>query len=315
MKRALPWLVLTSLVVAFSSFAQDDDDLAPVMKKPKPPVAKPKPKPAPKPAPKAKIDDDDLVAPVAAKGDLLIKLPQKLENAVVWVDGRELGPFPVAAQSLTAGEHTLKVRRVGFADFTKKVVVPAGKSIEVEAKLVATHAVISVASDIPDAQVFLNGKPVGVVPLKDLEVGPGAVEIVVRKEGYKEDKRSMTLVAGKDSVVSVKLAPTAAATTTLVATNDRPVETKLTPDEGIAPIDTGVTKPVEDAPIYGRWYFWAGIAAVAVGAAVATGVAVNNSQPPQRLDEKTVCAVSGGRCDICVGLQCTSAFRFPFTGR
>ncbi len=313
MNRALPWIALTSIALATSAFAQDDDDLAPVVKKPKPaPVAKPKPKPAPKPVAKPKVEEDDL-APVVSKGDLQLKLPQQLSNAMVSIDGRDIGLFPVGVQSLPPGEHQVKIHRPGYADFTKKVTIVAGKTAELEAKLTATHALVSIASDVADAQVFINGKSVGTVPLKDVEVPPGPAEVVIRKEGFKEDKRSLTLVAGKDATLSVKLA--AAGPSTVIAAVDRPVETKLTPAETVTPLDTQVTKATEDTPIYGRWYFWAGVAAVAVGATIGTTVVLANNQPSQRLDEKTVCAVNGGHCDLCIGLQCAGAFRFPLTGR
>lgn len=312
MMRALPWILLAVFTTSSFALAQDDDDLAPIAptKKPAPKPAAKKP-PAKKPPPAATkpkpADDDDDLAPIAvAKGELSVKLPQALSNAILSIDGKDIGPLPVGAQSLPVGEHQVKVRRLGYADFVKRVTVAVGKPVELDVKLQAINAIVSVTSDVPDAQVFVNGRLVGTAPMTDMELPAGPTEIAVRKEGFKDDKQRVTLVAGKDYPIVVKFSP--GSTSTVVAAADRPVDTKLTPDEGTAITGPAVATTVDDAPIYGRWYFWAGVAAVAVGAAVVTGVVVsNNNQPPQRIDEKTVCAVNGGKCDLCVGFQCSAA--------
>lgn len=310
MMRVLPWLLLAVFTLSTSSFAQDDDDLAPLAPKKPKPAAKPKVAPKPKPPPvttkpKPPDDDDDLAPLAASKGDVVVKLAQGLSNAILSIDGKDVGPLPVGPQTLPTGEHQVKVRRLGYADFVKKVTVAGGKSVEVDAKLQAINAIVSVTSDVPDAQVFVNNRLVGTAPLSDLELPAGQTEIAVRKDGFKDDKQRINLIAGKDYPIVVKFNP--GTTSTVVAATDRPVDTKLTPDDTTNVTGPGVSTTVDETPIYGRWYFWAGVAAVAVGAAVVTGVVVNNNQPPQRIDEKTVCAVNGGRCDICVGFQCTAA--------
>ncbi|MER2560831.1 MAG: PEGA domain-containing protein [Myxococcaceae bacterium] len=310
MKRALSLALLAVFTCSSVAFAQDDDDLAPIAPTKKaPPKAAPKkvaPKKAPPPAVKVKPpDDDDDLAPItAAKGDLLIKVPQNLSNVIVSIDGKDVVPFPSSPQTLTAGEHAVKVRRLGYADFVKKVTIAGGKTFELEAKLQAINAIVSVTSDVADAQVLVNGRLVGTVPISELELPAGPTEIAVRKDGYLDDKQRLTLVAGKDYPIVVKFKP--GTTSSVVATADRPVETKLTPDDNSI-TGPAVSTTAEETPLVGRWYFWAGVAAVVVGAAVVTTVAVTNNQPQQKLDEKTVCAVNGGRCDICVGFQCGAA--------
>jgi hypothetical protein len=325
--RLRPVFAVLVCLLAVPAFAQDDD-LAPLAPtKPKPAPAKPKPAPAkPKPAPVAKPKpvavDDDLapLAPVAPKqGELSVKLATAVSGASVSIDGKELASS-AAAQSLPPGEHTVQVRRPGYAVFVKKVTVVAGRPVEVSVSLVATAAVLSVTSDVSDAQVFVNGRQVGTAPLRDLEVPPGSVEISVRKAGFKEDKQRLTLLAGKDYPVQVKFNPGAL---TAVAVSDRPVETDLTPGPTHAStVDTGITTAptVADAPIYQRWYFWAGVAAVVVAAGVGVAVGVNASQT-QKLQEGNICyqrdssgkltPQTGGTCSSCIGLACSGAGILP----
>lgn len=291
--RSFSWAVL--LVFSFSTvaLAQDDDELAPLSKpaaKPKP-AARPKPKPKPAPVKPTQVDDDDLAPLVASKGDVVIKLPQALSNATVWVDGKSVGTFPVPPQSLAAGEHTVMVKRPGYADFVKKITVAGGKTVELEARLTAVSAFVSVTSDVAGAQVFVNGRLAGVAPITEYEVTAGPAEIVVRKEGFSEDKQKLTLVAGKEYPVTVKFKP--GTTSTVAAVSDRPVEPALTPTEPT----TSVTMPVVETPLYQRWYFWAGIAVVAVATAVTVILLTRDTTPMmvQRTSEE-VCPPNG--CDL-----------------
>jgi hypothetical protein len=293
--------LLFALCVAVPALAagNDDDDLAPLapMKKApakKAPAAK-KPPPAKKPAPV----DDDLSPLVAAKGEVTVRLNGGPSNATLLVDNREIGTLPQPMQVLSTGEHTLSVKRPGFAMWVRKVNLVAGKPVVLDASLKAISAVLTVTSDVADAQVLLNGKLVGTAPLRELEVPPGSVELMVTREGFVDEKQRLTLVAGRDYPVVVKFTP--ATTRTLVA--DRPVETSLVPSSTPEPSIAAVSEPSASTPVYQRWYFWAGVAAVVVAAGVGTAVGVSAAQPPRKRTEGEVCAP--GTCDGCIGLTCT----------
>ena len=299
-------VLLAALALSSTAFAQDDEDLAPLS-----PLSKPKPKPKPKlrPAPAkpkpvkpAPVADDDLapIGIIAAKGDLLVKVASSLAGSILSIDGKEVGALPLPAQNIPSGEHTVSVKRPGYAAFVKKVQIPGGKSVEVEAKLTAVAALLSVTSDVAGAQVLLNGRSIGIAPLNEVEVPPGPAEIAVIKEGFREESQKINFVAGKEYPISVKFnAP-------VVAASDRPVETKLTPHVGNTPSVTGVALGPTAEPITSKWYFWAGI--VAGAALVAGGVALGvNAAQPAYNPEKSICGPGG--CDACLGFTCAAGFR------
>lgn len=297
------------LTLSTASWAQDDDDLVPLGPAPtKKPAAKPKPKPKPKPPPAKKPPttsaDDDLVpiGPAIAKGDVSVKLATPLSGAVLSIDGKEVGALPLAPQSVQSGEHTITVKRPGYAAFVKKVLVQGGKSVEIEAKLTAVAAVLSVESDVPGAQVLLNGRSIGIAPLTDVEVPPGPAEVAVIKEGFREDAQKISFVAGKDYPVVVKF--NAVASKTLTA-SDRPVQTDLVPhDTGTSPVAGVRTAAAE--PITSKWYFWAGIAAGAVAIGVTTAV-IATSSGPKPFKAEDVC---GGTCDGTIGFPVNTGLKF-----
>ncbi len=297
-------VLLVAVAMSTAAFAQDDDDLAPLapIGKPKP---KAKPKPKPRPVPKAKptqVIDDDLapIAPIAAKGDLNVKVASALAGSMLSIDGKEVGALPLPPQNIPSGEHTVTVKRPGYAAFVKKVQIPGGKTVDVEAKLTAVAAVLSVSSDVPGAQVLLNGRSIGIAPLNDVEVPPGPAEIAVIKEGFREETQKINFVVGKEYPISVKFNAVAS------AASDRPVDSRLTPLASSGTPVTGVSvAPAE--PITSKWYFWAGVAAVAIGAGVAIGYGVNKGVSDRPLNEKDICGPDG--CDGCIGLTCGAGFR------
>jgi len=273
MRRAL---LLVLALAAAPALAQDDDDL-PALPTAKP-KAKPKPRPKPRPAKPAKpepVADDDIPALPPQKGELLVKLSTPVKGAKLTIDDKEIGTLPQSSQTLNAGEHTVTVRRLGYAPFTKKVTVVGNKASEVNVTLEASAAVLTVSSDVAGAQVFVNGRLAGTAPLIELEVPPGPTEIAVKKDGYHDGAQTLNAKAGRDYPIEVKLgAPIAS---TVVATNtDTPVnDDRLTPtrtDEPIPAVDTSA----DGTPVYQKWWFWTA-AAVVVVAAVGIGVGVGAS--------------------------------------
>lgn len=172
-------------------------------------------------------------------------------------------------------------------------------------------AVLSVTSDVVDAQVFIDDRLVSTVPVTELELPAKTIELSVRREGYKDFNKTLVLVAGRDYPVAVKLnAPLAlkppnVMTPTLRAPpSDWPTDTSLTPVARVdEPVSVSTSSPEEIKPLTQRWYFWAGAAAVVVAGTVGGLVLANTVTPPRKLTEQEIC---GGKCDACIGLQCVA---------
>jgi PEGA domain len=260
--------LLCTCLVGQAAWAQEDD-LAPLPTAK--PVPKPKPKPKPKPPavvrPKPPPLDDDL-APLG--GTLVVKLTREVKGARLFIDDKEIGLLPQVGQPASLGEHQVSVRRPGYATLNRKVTVGLGKTVEVSLVLEAKLGVLSVASDVPGALVQVNGRAVGNTPLVDFEVPPGVTEVVVRRDGYLEEKQSVVLVAGKDAALNFRMVAA-----TALATSDAPVRTELLPVAGELPLEATQTA---STPVYQRWYFWVGAAAVVSAIAVGVFAGVNASR-------------------------------------
>lgn len=263
--------------------ASEGIDLDVPIPTPKPPTAK---------KPEATELDEDLI-PSVTRTEVVLKLSGGTKGARLYVDNKDLGTLPLSAPlMLEPGEHSLLVRKPGFADFSRRFTTQKSRPTEVTVTLEAVAGFVSVTSETQGANVSINGQPRGQVPLTGMVLKPGTYEIVVSKEGYESDKQSVVVRAGKEHPVVANLKPILVAE----APKDRPEQPKLTlPPPTITPpqpdpLAQKVPEEVETSqPWFKRWYVWAGVGVVA---AAATGAVVAT-----RGGELTPAKVCEGPCD------------------
>ncbi|SET29640.1 PEGA domain-containing protein [Stigmatella erecta] len=314
--------VLAVLAVLLAPGAYAQDDLF-VPLEPEKPAAKPKPKPAkrrtkkppakkPAAAPAPEADDDFAVPMVEQKGRLLVKLGGGIKGARLFVDSTEVGSLPVDALEVPAGEHTVAVRRPGYADFIRRVPVAAGKTAEVAVSLTPVAGVVAVNSDVASAQVSIDGQPKGPVPLTGIVLKPGSHEIVVSREGFEPDKQRIAVRAGKDYTVTANLRPLPGKASAPVARTDTPKDTNLLPPEPAVATNPSPLAPLPQEteasasrPWFKRWYVWAGVGAVVTAAAVGAAVATQGSGGDP-LNPDTVCG--GQQCDAVINAARARSF-------
>jgi hypothetical protein len=308
--RRVAVVAVLAALLAPGAFAQDDLF---VPLEPAKPAAKPKPKPArkrakktpaKKPAAKPAEPEDAFAVPmVEQKATLLVKLGGGIKGARLFVDSTEVGALPMDALEVAPGEHTVAVRRPGYADFIRRVPVIAGKTAEVAVALTPVAGVVAVNSDVASAQVSIDGQPKGPVPLTGIVLKPGSHEVAVSREGFEPDKQRITVRAGKDYTVTANLRPLPGTAGAPVARTDTPKETNLLPP---GPAATAAPSPLAPLPAeteasasrpwFKRWYVWAGVGAVVTAAAVGAVVAAQGSGgDPLGSD-----AVCGGPCDAVI---------------
>jgi hypothetical protein len=121
--------------------------------------------------------------------------------AEVQIDGVVVGHAPVEKQ-LAAGDYWVRVMAPGYGVWEKRVLVEAGKRTEVEAKL-APSAKLAITSTPSGANVFVDGKRLGITPLV-LDLQWGEYTIFVEKQGYPRETRKLDLKADKALDVTLK---------------------------------------------------------------------------------------------------------------
>jgi len=267
-----------------SGWAQDDDLLAPLTPGQKQPKVKRKRQP---PHPKG---GDDLLSPLsAAHAELLVTVEGGISGAHLFVDERDMGAVTGQPVQVPGGEHRVVVRRLGFADYGVMMKLHEGEREEVEVQLEPVAGVVTIQANVAGAEVTIDGKGVGKVPLHELLVPPGLHEIRVERDGYPAEVTKITIRGGKDYTFNSLLTPRQG-----VASSDRPKNANLTPANplGGTPLAPAPNPMADSSPAwYGQWYVWAGAAALVAAAAGGTYVAV---QSQSGFTPDQVCAPS--RC-------------------
>ena len=126
-------------------------------------------------------------------------------GAMVAIDGRDVGESPVEIKNASRGKHVISARMRGFVQREKEVDLKYGEELSVFLRMRKKEAVFSVFSFPSGADVFLDGKKVGVTPLKLKQFTPGTYKLKVLREKGFEHEQEITLTAGRDLAVDVTL--------------------------------------------------------------------------------------------------------------
>lgn len=174
-------------------------------------------------------------------------------GAQIYIDGDHLGEVPMKLpMALRAGQHTVKVTLMGYADYLDTFTIKPGRDTVLEVDLLPVAGVLRVDGDPRGAWLIVDGRAVGQLPYEgELEPGPRVIE--VRADGYAGQKRRLAVEAGQTYPLDVALTP-------------------LPPPEAAAP-----------TPWYGHWWVWAGAAVVVAGGLTAI-LLIDGDDPPAAPD-------------------------------
>ncbi len=126
-------------------------------------------------------------------------------GAKVSIDGREVGTSPVDIEKVAQGKHVITAAKPGFATREKEIVVGYGDELSVFLRMKKKDATFSVFSFPSGADVFLDGKKMGVTPLRVKNVPPGSYTLRVEKGKGCIHEEAVTIQAGKDMALDVTL--------------------------------------------------------------------------------------------------------------
>jgi TolB-like protein len=113
-------------------------------------------------------------------------------NSEVYIDNRLIGKTPINQHDISPGEHQLKIQKSGYAPHEEKINIEAGKTkpYSIGLKKIFTLKINSVPAD---AEVYVNGKKVGVTPFSSSGIEDARLEITLQKTNYKSWEKTITL--------------------------------------------------------------------------------------------------------------------------
>ncbi|HZS42050.1 MAG TPA: PEGA domain-containing protein, partial [Polyangia bacterium] len=127
-----------------------------------------------------------------------IRVVSSTPGGEVYVDGEMKGTVNTEITGVRPGQHIVEVRARNFAPQSMEVNVVANEQRIVRTDLAQQQAQLATArlrvvTPVPDAEVFIDGSSAGRAPVDRSDLAPGKHYVVVRKPGFAEWKREVTL--------------------------------------------------------------------------------------------------------------------------
>ena len=149
-----------------------------------------------------KRDDVDK-RPTIAEGS--ISITSNPSGANIYLDGTSKGITSSTLIDIPIGSHTVKLTKSGYNDILKTVTIISGQTISFSESLIAQTGSISVSSNPSDANVYLDGTSKGTTPITLHDVPIGTHTVKLKKSGYSDISKTVTVTSGGTAQVSKNL--------------------------------------------------------------------------------------------------------------
>jgi formylglycine-generating enzyme required for sulfatase activity/uncharacterized caspase-like protein len=140
------------------------------------------------------------------KAKTALSVASNVTGAKVFVDGRPVGTTPVSDIDVSEGEHRILVVKQGYDTYRKKVSLEAGRSMTMYVDLSRKGLMkgrLYVETSPENARVrILN---IGPSFYQGMDLDTGRYQVEVSAEGYETEKQWVTLGAGEDKYLDIKL--------------------------------------------------------------------------------------------------------------
>ena len=129
-------------------------------------------------------------------------------GARIYLDGTDTGfNTPATLNSISAGIHTLVLKKSGYNDYPASVTVTSGQTSSISATLTVQQipGSINIKSTPTGATIVLDGVTKGTTPATLSGIPAGIHTLVLKKSGYNDYPASVTITSGQTSSISATL--------------------------------------------------------------------------------------------------------------
>jgi PEGA domain-containing protein len=136
-----------------------------------------------------------------------LRVSSSPSGAELFVDGDEHGITPQTITGVTPGTHRIRLISPGHETWSESVVISADDTCEMDVTLKkeGTFGSLSVDSDPTGADVYLDSQHYGKTPLTADNISTGPHTIEIKKNGYTDIIRHVTITEIKTTPVTVSL--------------------------------------------------------------------------------------------------------------
>ena len=136
----------------------------------------------------------------------ILRLVTEPAGCDISLDGVSFGKTPRLITSLNAkGAYRLLVQKPGYQPRTVEVKFNGRIPLVKNESLVIDSGIIEITSEPAGAEVTVNGQPRGLTPTKVDGVPKGRATVEIKKNGFEDESRELSIVAGESQTLFVKL--------------------------------------------------------------------------------------------------------------
>ncbi|MBL7075770.1 PEGA domain-containing protein [candidate division KSB1 bacterium] len=132
-----------------------------------------------------------------------LKVTSVPDGARVLLDGKPGGTTPLVLMNIRPSTYLLKLSAPTYADVLDSVVVEEGKVKTVSYELEGTGT-LDISGEPMGADVFWEENPLGSIPFQ-VDLAQGEYWLDTGMEGYRKDRKRVTIVHGKTTPLKVNL--------------------------------------------------------------------------------------------------------------
>ncbi|MFO7945286.1 MAG: PEGA domain-containing protein [Armatimonadota bacterium] len=122
-----------------------------------------------------------------------LKVSSIPEGADVFVDGEKKAVTPASLEHFPAGMHNVRIVLDGHKAYDTRVKVEPEETTRIGIELQRNAWHVPMTSEPDNAIVSVNEQEVGRTPLKQLRLPVGTVELTVQHDGYRSERRKVTV--------------------------------------------------------------------------------------------------------------------------
>ncbi len=143
----------------------------------------------------------------------LLSIRTRPVEALVFVDGRRVGSTPLIDYEIGTGTRTLRIEKTGYLPLDTSITLGLNQTPsftfslreDTPAPAAADAGTLVVRSEPTGATVWLDGRSAGQTPLTMRDLKPGTHRLVLRKAGFQDYTRSVSVAARHDNLVRATL--------------------------------------------------------------------------------------------------------------
>ena len=143
--------------------------------------------------------------------EVILQIFSDPPQAKVIIDGEEKGETPIFIPGMKESEILLRVEKDGYIPVTRKIKIDPSegdKRVEINLRPIQSVSMnVDIFSEPEGARVFINGKIVGVTPVRSYPLSLGTYQITIEKDGYKPKYDEIKVFKGGRQKLSFILEP------------------------------------------------------------------------------------------------------------